>query len=357
MKISKKVLGIAMAIIMIFNVFAIGTFAAFPDDTVVKLAVSTDKATYAPGDEIVLKISEQCISEVGTMQIAGQYEFAYNNAVLEPYASTIALDDHGMSAIQAGYDASISVVQLPGNATDPSALYDWNSTICFCLASDGTTFAATDMTELFTVKMKVKADAPDGTYTIGFNPNGYEMYNAYSVDGLGFGGLYGVDASAFGFSVPNMYEYGTYTFTVSSAPAVEVTHVGEQAKWKGGNANNTAENYLFGFLGQATGLTVETTEENGHNVVTNIKDIIATANYNGTTVTSEVITMWEVDGGYQFRAVFKGFDPADTKDVSVTFAITMSDGTTVYTTADASVDTPNAIYLAAVERGMPALAA
>lgn len=357
MKISKKIFGVALALIMIFNVFAVGTFAAFPDDTAVKLAIRTDKATYAPGDVITFTFSEQCIAEIGTMQIAGQYEIGYNSAVLEPKSTTTVLDNHGFVALVDGYDAGISGIQMPAGSSGPSALYDWNTTICPVVCSTGATFAATDMTDIFTFQMVVKDDAPDGTYTIGFNPLGYEEYNAYSVDGLGYGGLYGTDASAFGFSVANMYEYGTCTFTVSSGPSVEVTHVGEQAKWNGGDANNTAENYLFGFLGQVTGLDVETEDQDGHDVVTNIQSIVATAAYNGTTVTSEVITMWAVEGGYQFRAVFSGFDPADTKDVSVTFAITMSDGTTTYATADASVDTPNAIYLAAVERGMPALAA
>ena len=353
MKISKKILGVALALIMIFNVFAVGTFAAFPDDTLVKLAIETDKAVYAPGDEIILTFAEQCTDEVGTMQIAGQYEIGYNSAVMAPYSTSIALNDHGMSAIQAGYDSSISVVQMPAGSSGPSALYDWNTTICFCLASDGTTFAATEMTKLFTVKMKINEDAPDGTYTIGFNPQGYEDYNAYSVDGIGFGGLYGISASDFGFSVPNMYEYGTVTFKVSSAPAVEVTHDGTQARYAYPGTPSAAA-YQFGCLGKVTGLTVETDDANN---VTNIQSIVATANYNGATVTSEVATMW-VDGeAYGFRAVFKGFDYQDTKDISVTFAITMADGTTVYTTAEAATYTANGIYTAAVGRGMPEIAA
>lgn len=365
MKISKRILGVALALIMIFNVFAVGTFAAFPDDTAVKLMISTDKAVYAPGEEVVLTFSEQVIAEVGNMLVGGQYEIGYDTAVLAPYSTSTTLSDHGFVDIMGGSTAA-SVVQSytaclgNGSWIDATceANYGWDSLINYVVIDDGSVEAAAtdEPLTLFTVKMKIADDAADGTYTIGFNPGGYEGYNAYSNDTAN-GGLYGVSGTDYGYSVPNMYEYGTCTFTVSSAPAVEVTHVGEQAKWNGGDANNTAENYLFGFLGQVTGLTVETEAQDGHDVVTNINNITATAAYNGTTVTSEVITMWAVDGGYQFRAVFAGFDPADTKEVSVTFAITMSDGTTTYATADASVDTPNAIYLAAVDRGMPALAA
>lgn len=352
MKISKKIFGVALALIMIFNVFAVGSFAAVPADTLVQLNIATDKAVYAPGDEITLIFSEQCTEELGLMMIGGQYEIGYNNAVLEPYSTSIFLTDHAYVATQEGTNLGYSVVQLPGNAMDPSPLYDWNETICFCVVDSDITFDATEGVELFTVKMKIKADAPDGTYTIGFNPNGYEMYNAYSNDGIGLGGLYGPSATDYGFSVTNMYGYGTCTFTVSSAPAVEVTHEGTQARYAY-PGTPSAEAYQFGFLGAVTGLTVETDSANN---VTNIQSIIATADYNGTTVTSEVATMW-VDGeAYGFRAVFAGFDYLDTKDISVTFAITMADGTTVYTTADAAVDTANGIYTAAVGRGMPAIA-
>lgn len=363
MKISKKILGVALAVIMIFNVFAVGTFAAVPADTVVNLMLRTDKTTYAPGEEITFTVSVDVIDDLTAMMVGGQYDIGYNGNAFELLstltAETGAPAAHGIVALQAGYDEGSSFVQIPSQG-DISSLYDWTTAVTFGIVDDmATTYDARGGADAIQFKMRVKADAADGTYTIGFNPAGYESYNGYVNDGIGLGGLYGSvpDTSYMPFDEANMYAYGTCEIKVSSGPSVVVSHVGEQAKWKGGDANNTAENYLFGFIGQATGLTVETTENNGHQEVTNIQSIVATAAYNGTTVTSEVITMWAVDGGYQFRAVFSGFDPADTKDVSVTFAITMSDGTTTYATADASVDTPNAIYQAAVLRGMPALAA
>ena len=79
MKISKKILGVALVLTMILNVFAVGAFAAFPDDTAVKLTISADKETYSAGDEVILTFSEQVISALGSMSIGGQYEIAYNN--------------------------------------------------------------------------------------------------------------------------------------------------------------------------------------------------------------------------------------------------------------------------------------
>ena len=353
MKISKKIFGVALALIMIFNVFAVGTFAAFPDDTLVYMGVSADKAVYAPGDTIVLTFSAKAHPELTYLMIGGQYEIGYNDQVFEPYSTGDTPADHEITAIQGGYDAGMSGVIMPGNATEHSDLYDWNQTIAYGICDDGaTTFDATAGVDLFTVKFKIKADAADGTYVIGHNPNGYEQYGAFINDGVGLGGLYGPSATDLGFSVANTYEYGTCTITVSSAPAVEVTHDGTQARYAYPGTPSAAA-YQFGCLGKVTGLTVETDDANN---VTNIQSIVATANYNGATVSSEVATMW-VDGeAYGFRAVFKGFDYQDTKDITVTFAITMADGTTVYTTAEAATYTANGIYTAAVGRGMPEIA-
>ena len=351
MKISKRILGVAVALIMIFNVFAIGTFAAFPDDTVVKLQVTADKAVYAPGDIITLTVSEQVIAEVGDMLIGGQYDFGYDGAAIELLSNdTETLESHGFVAIAPGYDAGISGVQLPSQS-GVSEINGWTDAVTFNVGYDGTPFDATSMTELFTVQFKVKADAEDGTYTIGFNPAGYEGYSAYSADAANEG-LYGPFGADMGFEQENMYEYGTCEIKISSAPAVEVTHDGTQARYAYPGTPSAAA-YQFGCLGKVTGLTVETDADNN---VTNIQSIVATANYNGATVSSTVATMW-VDGeAYGFRAVFKGFDYQDTKDISVTFAITMADGTTVYTTADAATYTANGIYTAAVGRGMPEIA-
>lgn len=358
MKISKKILGVALAVIMIFNVFAVGTFAAVPADTVVNLMLRTDKATYAPGEEITFTVSVDVIDDLEAMMVGGQYDIGYNGNAFELLstltAETGAPAAHGIVALQAGYDEGSSFVQIPSQG-DISSLYDWTTAVTFGIVDDmATTYDARGGADVIQFKMKVKADAADGTYTIGFNPAGYESYNGYVNDGIGLGGLYGSvpDTSYMPFTESNMYAYGTCEIKVSSAPAVVVTHDGTQARYAYPGTPSAAA-YQFGCLGKVTGLTVETDDANN---VTNIQSIVATANYNGATVSSEVATMW-VDGeAYGFRAVFKGFDYQDTKDISVTFAITMADGTTVYQTADAATYTANGIYTAAVGRGMPEIA-
>ncbi len=364
MKISKKILGVALALIMIFNVFAVGTFAAFPADASVALTLETDKEVYAPGETVTLTFFVQVTEEIGLIQQAGQFEIGYNSAVIKPYSDSILVEDHNLVSLNGEINGNgMSVVQFTeacvGNGAwlDDTCIanYGWTDHINYSMMS-GTTLVNTDATAapvaVFKVDMKIAEDAADGTYTIGYNPGGYEGYNAYVNDGIGLGGLYGQIGADLGLSTEYVYDCGTATFTVSSAPAVEVTHDGTQARYAYPGTPSAAA-YQFGCLGKVTGLTVETDDANN---VTNIQSIVATANYNGATVTSEVATMW-VDGeAYGFRAVFKGFDYQDTKEITVTFTITMADGTTQYVTADAATYTANGIYTAAVGRGMPEIA-
>lgn len=243
MKTLKKVLGVVLAIVMLANVFAMGVSAAFPDDTAVKLMLSTDKTTYAPGDTVIVTISEQVLAEVGAMTIGGQYEIAYPSSVIAPIGTSNSIGDYGVTAIQDGYDAGISGVQNPASSSGPSAnSYGWDKAICYGIADNGTTFAATEATDLFTVTMKISETAADGTYTIGFNPAGYEEYNAYSIDGAN-GGLYGTDASMWGFSVKNLYEFGTCSFTVSSAEPSPVYAKGSQIRFNGTEADGAKANF------------------------------------------------------------------------------------------------------------------
>lgn len=218
MKTSKKILGVLLALVMIFNVFAMVSFAAFPDDAAVKLMIRADKESYKPGDTVTITFSEQVLAEVGAMRIGGQYEIAYPSSTIVPFASTSALADHGFAAIQSGVDTSMSEVYFEQN--DPSTnSYNWDKTIAIGLGDDlSTSFAATDGVDLFTITMKISDTAADGTYTIGYNPAAYEGYSAYSNDAKN-GGLYGTSASEYGFSVPNMYEYGTCEIKVASADA------------------------------------------------------------------------------------------------------------------------------------------
>lgn len=324
MKISKKILGVVLVLTMILNVFAVGAFAAFPDDTAVKLMIATDKETYAPGDEIVLTVSEQVISAIGTVYIGGQYEIAYNGAAVEPYSTSGDLDPHGFTAIQEGYDSSISGVQIPAQSSGAS-LAGTDTTICYVVGDSSVAIDATNKVDLFTVKMKIKADAPDGTYTIGFNPAGYEECNAFSNDGIGMGGLYGTDASALGFPVPNMYEYGSVTFTVGEGgstgpteptePTATLANLDPRVQWKESGSNVIC----IGFEGQITGEAIVVDDVVNSKIAEIGFEFSTTDNsLNGATKV-KVDKIYDFTGNtpntYKFRAVVvKAMSEADATD-------------------------------------------
>lgn len=327
MKNSKRIFGVALALIMIFNVFSVGTFAAFPDDTLVQLGIRTDgKATYAPGDTITLTFSAKVLPELGTLMIGGQYEIGFNDAVLEPYSTEDTPAAHEITAIQSGYDSGMSGVIMPGNATPASELYDWNQTIAYAIADDAeTTFDATAGVDLFTVKIKVKDDAAPGTYTIGFNPAGYEQGMAFVNDGIGFGGLYGQDAAGWGFAVPNMYECGTCTFTVGSAAAAPtVTHdrvMGRMDNWDDANATE----FDAGFVGRISNLALEF-EEGSDKEIANIESIVVKLTLGDKVLEGVAYQLYaQADGSYLFRAVVKGAKIADTTDLTYEYIVTLSD--------------------------------
>ena len=355
MKTSKKILGAALALIMIFNVFAFGTFAA-GTESAVDLYLSADKAAYVAGEEIILTVSEQVIDAVGDMRIGGQYPIAFDSSVFELVSTKSDLESHGFTAIQGGYDSSMStIIASAGETIDEKN--NWDALLFLGVADDfATAFDATNKVDLFTVKLKVKADAADGKYVIGFNQASFEGYTALVNDNTN-SGIYGyADDNGYGTDVN--YGLGTVEITVgAAAPSVVVTHKGTQSKWA--NGTPVAADYLFGFLGNVSGLELTTTPDatTGKNIVNEIAKIEATANIGGTTRYADVQTVWvDAKGGYTFRAQFAGFTPEMDTNVEVTFAITMKgENAPVYTTADAATATINGIYLQSVGNGLERL--
>lgn len=343
MKTSKRILGIALAVIMIFNVFAVGVFA-MPDNAVVDLILDTDKDVYAPGDTITLKVSTQVIADVDLMQISGQYEIAYPSAVVEPSATTNVLDDHGFIAIADGYDAGISGVQIPASSSGASVA-GTDATICYVVASDPSIHfsASAAPVELFTVDMVIKADAAPGTYTIAFNPAGYEEYNAFSNDGIDLGGLYGPFGADYGFAQENMYNYGSVTFTVGAGKII----FHEKAQYN--TKATTAEVATLGFVGNfdANDIGGFEFEANG-TTLTNVTEVGVTLDIAGIgSVTKTTDALYLKEGTvYNYRAILKDLDLAQYGDAAITatyFVKFVKDGASTTEYSDSVVLTANDI--------------
>ena len=347
MKTSKRILGIALAVIMIFNVFAVGVFA-MPDDCVVDLIIDTDKDIYAPGDTITLKISTQVIPELDMMTIGGQYELAYPTAAVEPFStSTEGPLDHGLVTIAPGYDDGASSVQIPAQSSGATLGSDY-STIMFGVADDGaTTFSASAApVDLFTIQMKVKADAAPGTYTIAFNQAGYEEWNGFMNDGIGFGGLYQPlhAEGVYGYSQPNLFNYGSVTFTVGAGKII----FHEKAQHK--TADLTETSATLGFVGYFNKNDVGGFDlaENGTTIknVTDAGVIIKVDGLMPETPFSVGYVYAKGNDEYNFRAIYENFNLAQYGDANITIQYYVTydkDGVSDTQVSDAVVLTANDI--------------
>lgn len=325
MKTSKRILGIALAIIMIFNVFAVGVFAAFPDDAVVDLIIKADKTTYAPGETITLTIATQAIPELDMMTIGGQFEIAYPSAVVTPKGTAgdgqTVVESHGFVAIADGWDAGISSIMMPSDSSG-AVVPGTDTTIKYIIADNGTAFSTKDAAaDLFSVQMVIADNATPGTYTIGFNQAGYDEYCAFSNDGLGFGGLYGNtadDTANLGYSQEYMYDCGTVTFTVAEAASEIIFHGDAMYNTQ----VTTEETAMLGFVGYFNENSVGGFKYNDKvsTRIDNVTHIGVRLNITGLgTETREVKCIYPTSesGVYNFRAVLDTIDLTQYGDADI----------------------------------------
>lgn len=328
MKNSKRILGVVLALIMVFNVLAVGSFAAFPDDTLVKLTLSTDdgKATYAPGDDVTIAVYQQVLPEAGQMSPAGSYEIAYDSSVIKPYSTTEDLvSGHALtmnSEIADSYDSSISKY-MEGGAVGIDERYNWNAAASYIIGAKAgsPTFDCTSNYKVFTIKMKIADDAADGTYTIGFNKIAFDSGIGFVADGV-FGGFYGNDATAFGFSQPYFYDLGTCEIKVSSAPAEpEVVALDDtMARMDDWTKAESTDKFDGGLIGQINNLNLTFTDGDCDQIDT--IEVYA----NGKKMGNAYQVYKVDDTTYQFRAVIKNMDKTDktyADDIEYEFKVTL----------------------------------
>ncbi len=348
MKTSKRILGIALAVIMIFNVFAIGTFAAFPDDAVVDLIIKADKDVYAPGETITLTIATQAIPDVDMMTIGGQFEIAYPSAVVTPKGTAgdgqTVVESHGFVALADGWDAGISSIMMPSDSSG-AVVPGTDTTIKYIIADDGTAFStAAAPVDLFTVQMVIADDAEFGTYTIGFNQAGYDEYGAFSNDGLGLGGLYGNVGADYGYAQTYMYDCGSVTFTIGAGKII----FHEKAQYN--TKLTTADKATLGFVGyfDKNDIGGFTFVEGSTSTLANVTNVGVSLDIAGVGVKSyETDAIYtRADGLYNYRAILKDLDLVQYGDANITatyFITYYVDGELVTEYSDPVVVTANGI--------------
>ena len=356
---SKKVISLALVVAMLFCMASMAS-AALGSEKKMGFTVSADKTTVAAGDTVEITVSAEAVAEAWG---GGVIPVAYDNDAISLPAAATACNTTAWSDYLTLSAAYGSIISAATTATEPYAYGDltertedqgknWDTGVMVAMAAATTTslYTFNGVEEMFTLKFTVSENAKAGDKIyVGIPACAFDgdppIGMMYSDD---YGMEYWVDYDG------DVYDFTDATVELTVGAAVEVTHVKQQSKWNGGKVD--AANYLFGFVGQVSGLELTTSDVNGRAMVNEIKSITATATINGQTVTSDVITVWAVDGGYQFRAQFKGFTPDMTHTATVTFAITMNDGTTVYT-SDAFGRAINDIYAGSLANNFPALAA
>lgn len=353
MKTSKRILGIALAIIMIFNVFAVGVFAAFPDDAGVKLIITADKATYAPGEEITFTVATQVDPVLTNMQVGGQYDLAFNSTGLDFISTKFGintLSDHGFvsyiddcNAANSGFgetEAPDIDASLKAEGVDRAFRIN-------VIDFGNVTFDATSAVNLFSFKMKVKDDAVPGTYVIGFNKVGYDEYSGYINDGNGLGGLYGNCGSDYGLSQEYVYDCGKAVITVATPASKIIFH--EDAMYN--EAGTTEETAMLGFIGNFNKDDIGGFEfvAEGDTKLANVSAVGVTLEIVGLdsiTRTSQTIHPTATEGVYNFRAVLDSLNLEQYGDaeMKITYFITFDNAGVEDTQySDTETTTANAI--------------
>lgn len=360
----KKVISVVLAFAMIFSVCALGVSAAV-NSAFMAIRVKPAAESYAKGDTVTFDVYYEANSEwlgaLGTCNIVIGYDSSVFELV-DDLSSQPALTGLATFVCEDGYAVN-GIVSLANswaeNYTKELTAADkakgWDSAFAIKMTQDGAYFDASSETKAFGFKLKIKDDAAaDGSYVVGVAEAGIADETVKVREEIA--DVYGSDPDAYWGEPTSLAScFDIADATVKVGPSVVVSHVKQQSKWNGGKID--AANYLFGFVGQVSGLELTTKDVDGRAMVQEIKSITATATVGESApVTADVVTVWAVDGGYQFRAQFSGFAPTNDATATVTFAITMNDGTTVYT-SDAYGRAINDIYAGSLANNFPALAA
>lgn len=248
MKTFKKVLSVVLAIAMLTGVFSMMASALAPDSAV-DWYIETDKSVYAAGDTVTFTVYWQTIDAVGPVYMGTQAPIGYPSAVLEPLDATKdTLEDAvNFNSLQAGYDASISgfmlwdAMESQGLAIDAGA--PWDTCCGLVVATDMTEIGPfTEKTAVYTFQMKIKADAADGDYTVGFNKDCFVNYWAYTADAAN-GGVYGWDDD-YGYGTTANYGLNSCTFTVGAA-GPKVDYYKAQIKMTPDSATTVKDEFQF----------------------------------------------------------------------------------------------------------------
>lgn len=371
MKMTKKVLGVLLALAMLVNVFAMFSFAAAPDSAV-DLYLRTDKDSYKAGDTVTFTVSEQFIEAVGLARIGVTLPIAYDSTKIQ-FAKTGVYGNpatnFGLVAHQAGYDdAGASITWTDGALAMGDTIDEgnnWDSLVYLGLTDDGlTTFEAFEKTDIYSFQMVIAEDCPDGDYLVGLNKNSFALGAGYVNDST-MGGIYGEDEQYYGTTKNYSLDNAIATIHVGDATASSfIKDGGAQIRFRGIGSTGTVADYQGEFdvrtvatISQDDFVANFGTDENAIAKITDIGFVYATA---ANVPTFDLATAKAVAEGtasegyvkkavqsiqhagdgevYKFTCLIENIADADKEQTVNALAYVCFDGTYYYFDAAATVD-------------------
>lgn len=331
MKTTKKVLGIVLAVAMLLNVFALGVFAAYPEDTAVKLYVTSDKDTYAAGETITFTVWANATEEIGNISLASTLEFGYNSAVLAPLATTDVAADHGVTAAAdkvSGFATADSIVVIDYETMSDfdatqKANYGWDKLIMLGIAENATPVyvdgTGNTPVELYSFQMKVLDTAADGSYTFGVSDYCFGNWNGY-IGSSNFGSFYGgtdnKPQEEMGASAPYGFEAVPVTFSIGAGKIVFHEKAQHNTKL------TTADVATLGFVGNFDKNDIGgfTFVEDSTTTLANVTAVGVTLDIAGIGTQTKTTDALYLKSGtvYNFRAVLKDLDLTQYGDAKIT---------------------------------------
>lgn len=366
----KKLLSVALAIAMILGCLSVMA-SAVTSNGVIEITVTPKASSYAKGDTVIFEVFYEESAETEGLGTPTSIAFGYDSSVFEPVedlSSPKNLAEGATSFIWTGYaiednivpPVSSAVVKSGASAAD--AAKGWDSYIMFKVGGNDFDDYKTK-TASFAFQLKVRADANDaGSYTVGISDYALNREDVNINDP--YGGIYGTDTGAFGFSNPKMFSTVDGTVVVPAAATSILKYSKSQIRFKGITATSGPSTYQGTFdvrtvakISQADFLATFTSEENAKAKITDFGFVYAAkskvASFNadtakavaeGTPATGYVkapVTYMQhtADGAdYIFTCLITNIPDAAKTDGVNCLAYVCFDGNYIYFDAAESVD-------------------
>lgn len=365
----KKVLSVALALVMILScVTVIGS--ALQTNAVIEISVTPTEKSYQKGDVVTFEVFYEGSDEayqLGSPTIIG---FGFDSSVFETVEdlttnkngneqNTYIVDGYPISG---EYTPAMSAVRVidGGNAEDTAK--GWDKILHIAIPSTSFYDFSTKKAA-FAFKLKVKEDAdPSGCYAVGISRAYHDDQNININDE--YGGIYGSDTEAFGFTNSTMFSFVDGTANVASAATSFIKDGGAQIRFRGIGSTGTVADYQGEFdvrtvatISQADFVANFGTDENAIAKITDIGFVYATA---ANVPTFDLATAKAVAEGtasegyvkkavqsiqhagdgeaYKFTCLIENIADADKEQTVNALAYVCFDGTYYYFDAAATVD-------------------